>query len=64
MEEFDDIYEEGFDFFDEDDKEFLSKFSSTMVLQIYNNMGQVEDIKIGYKLIKEFIDGIEEGTDS
>lgn len=64
MEEFDDIYEEGFDSFDEDDKEFLSKFSSTMVLQIYNNMGQVEDIKIGYKLIKEFIDGIEEGTDS
>lgn len=64
MGEFDDIYEEGFDSFDEDDKEFLSKFSSTMVLQIYNNMGQVEDIKIGYKLIKEFIDGIEEGTDS
>lgn len=60
MGEFDDIYEEGFDSFDEDDKEFLSKFSSTMVLQIYNNMGQVEDIKIGYKLIKEFIDGIKE----
>lgn len=57
MEEFDDIYEEDFD---KEDKEFLSKFSSTMVLQIYNNMGQVEDIKVGYKLIKEFIDGIKE----
>jgi hypothetical protein len=54
------FYEEDFNFFDEEDKEFLKQGTSTMVLQIYNNMGQVEDIKIGYESIKEFIDGIKE----
>lgn len=56
--EFDDIYEGGFDDYDEFDKEFLSKAEAVMVLQIYNNMGQVEDIRVGYESIKEFIDGI------
>ena len=54
------FYEEDFDSFDEDGKEFLRQGTSTMVLQIYNNMGQVEDIKIGYESIKEFIDGIKQ----
>lgn len=59
MDEFE-FYEEGFDSFDEDDKEFLRQGTSTMVLQIYNSIGQVEDIKIGYESVKEFIDGIKE----
>lgn len=56
--EFDDTYYGGFDEFDEFDKEFLSKGEATMVLQIYNNMGQVEDIRVGYESIKQFIDGL------
>lgn len=59
MDEFDDTYGEfGIDPYDDDDMEFLSKGKETMILQIYNNMGAVEDIKIGYESIKEFINGI------
>ena len=56
--EFDSIYYSGFDDFDEFDKEFLSKAEAAMVLQIYNNMGQVEDIRVGYESIKKFINGL------
>lgn len=55
MEEFDDIYEDDLDDFD---NEFLQNSQGAMILQVYNNMGEVDDIYVGYERIKRFIDGI------
>jgi len=53
--EFDDTFDNDID---STDYEFLMNNESTMVLQIYNNIGEVDDIYVGYKSIKRFIDGI------
>lgn len=56
--DFDETYDDGFDSLDDDDKEFLTQGQETMVLQVFNNMGEVDDMHIGYDAIKKFIDGI------
>ena len=57
MEEYE--FEDTFDNdIDSTDYEFLINNESTMVLQIYNNMGEVDDIYLGYESIKKFVDGI------
>ena len=53
--EFDDTYDGDID---STDYEFLMNNESTMVLQVYNNMGEVDDIYVGYESIKRFVDGI------
>jgi len=53
--EFDDTFDNNID---STDYEFLMNNGSTMVLQIYNNMGEVDDIYVGYESIKKFVDGI------
>ena len=53
-----DDYEFEFEGIDDVDYEFLRNNTSTMILHIYNNMGEVDDIITGYEAIKKFVDGI------
>lgn len=63
MNEFD--FDDSMDFgIDAEDYEFLKETKNTLVLQVYNNMGEIEDVYIGYEQIKKFIDDFEKRSSS
>lgn len=65
MNEFDFDFDDSMDFgIDAEDYEFLKETKNTLVLQVYNNMGEIEDVYIGYEQIKKFIDDFEKRSSS
>jgi hypothetical protein len=63
MNEFD--FDDSMDFgIDAEDYEFLKETKNMLVLQVYNNIGEIEDVYIGYEQIKKFIDDFEKRSSS